>query len=222
MSTIMTTTTLLLIRHGETAWNLIRRLQGHLDIPLNDAGERQSAALGNALALETLEAIESSDLRRAMQTAQAVAAHHPGLHLHPNPQLRERAYGLFEGMLYQDIAQAYPADFALLQARDPDAVMPRGERTAESYRAFQTRIVTALHDIAARHPGRTVAVVTHGGALECIYRAACNTPPGGPRDVDFQNASISRAEIRHGQLHLLSWGQAAHLAQVSNECIKAA
>jgi 2,3-bisphosphoglycerate-dependent phosphoglycerate mutase len=208
----MTTTTILLIRHGETAWNAIRRLQGHTDIPLNDEGERQAAALGRALAVETLDAIESSDLRRAMQTAQAVAAHYPGLQPYPNAQLRERAYGAFEGMLYQEIAHAYPTDFALLQARDPDAVMPGSGRLAESFRSFQERVVGALMDLGARHPGKTVAVVTHGGVLECVYRAACNTQSAKPRDVDFKNASINRFDIRNGQLHLASWGEAAHLA----------
>ena len=208
----MTTTTILLIRHGETSWNAIRRLQGHTDIPLNEEGQRQAAALARALATEQLDALESSDLQRAMQTARAVAAHHPGLRPRPNRQLRERAYGVFEGMLYQEIAQAYPADFARWQARDPDAAMPAGGRLVESFRTFYARVVAALLDVGARHPGQTVAVVTHGGVLECVYRAACNTQGSGPRDVDFKNASISRFDIANGALRLADWGEVAHLA----------
>ncbi|WP_432381733.1 histidine phosphatase family protein [Duganella sp. P38] len=207
----MTDTTILLIRHGETAWNAVRRLQGHIDIPLNAQGERQAMALGRALAAEALDAVVSSDLQRAMQTAQAVAAHHAGLSLQTDAQLRERAYGVFEGMLYQDIQDEYPADFQLWQARDIDAVMPHGERLAESFRHFYQRVIGALQGVAARHPGQTVAVVAHGGVLECAYRAARGMQLDSPRDFQVKNASINRFTVDHGKLALTSWGEVDHL-----------
>lgn len=208
----MTHTTILLIRHGETAWNAVRRLQGHIDIPLNQEGERQAAALGRALASEKVDAVMSSDLQRAMQTAQAVAAHHRNLTASTDAQLRERAYGVFEGMLYQDIQDEYPADFQLWQARDIDAMMPHGERMAESFRQFYDRVIAALKKIAARHPGQTVAVVAHGGVLECAYREARGMQLDSPRDFQVKNASINRFSVDNGKLVLTSWGEVDHLA----------
>ncbi|MYM34225.1 histidine phosphatase family protein [Duganella sp. FT94W] len=208
----MTHTTILLIRHGETAWNAVRRLQGHIDIPLNEEGQRQALALGRALAAEKVDAVVASDLQRAMQTAQAVAAHHAGVAPHTEAQLRERAYGVFEGMLYQDIQDQYPADFQRWQARDIDAVMPHGERLAESFRQFYDRVIAALNQVAARHPGRTVAVVAHGGVLECAYRAARGIQLDSPRDFQVKNASINRFQAADGKLVLTSWGEVGHLA----------
>ena len=205
-------TTILLIRHGETAWNAVRRLQGHIDIPLNEEGERQANALARALSAEPLDAIVSSDLQRAMQTAQAVAARHAHLQLRTDPRLRERAYGVFEGMLYPDIQQQYPDDFARWHARDIDAVMPAGERLAESFRQFYQRTIGAIREVAARHPGQAVAVVAHGGVLECAYRAAKGIQLDSPRDFQVKNASINRFSVSDEKLILDSWGEVDHLA----------
>ena len=117
-------TTILLIRHGETPWNAERRLQGHIDIALNDTGLQQAAALGQALAGEPLAAVLSSDLQRARQTAQAVASLHD-LPVQADPLLRERCYGAFEGLLYADIAAQYPHEYAQWQSRQIDAVIDR-------------------------------------------------------------------------------------------------
>jgi len=203
-------TTILLIRHGETAWNAVRRLQGHIDIALNDEGLRQADALAHALAGERIDAIVASDLQRALQTAQAVAGHH-GVPVVQDAQLRERCYGVFEGMLYADIARAYPADFAAWQARDVDAVMPPGERVAESFRQFYGRCVAALGHWAECHRGQTIAIVAHGGVLECAYRAATAMALDGPRDFQVRNASINRFTFDAGALALAQWGDVRHL-----------
>jgi probable phosphoglycerate mutase len=208
----MNNTTILLIRHGETAWNAVRRLQGHIDIPLNEEGERQAGALAQALASERIDAIVSSDLQRAMQTAQAVAGHANGAALQVDAQLRERCYGVFEGMLYADIERQYPADYALWQARDVDAVMPPGERVAESFRQFYQRSVDGISRWAERHPGQTIAIVAHGGVLECAYRAAVGMSLDSPRDFQVKNASINRFTYGDGKLSLDSWGEVDHLS----------
>lgn len=203
-------TNIILIRHGETAWNAERRLQGHIDIALNAEGERQAAALARALAATPVDAIVSSDLQRAHQTAQALAR--PlGLPVATCTGLRERCYGGFEGLLYSEIERRYPAEFAAWQARDIDAVMPPGARTAESFRAFYQRCLDAIGALAAQHPGRTLALVAHGGVLECAYRAARDLPLGSPRDFLVKNASINRFRYHAGRLELTSWGEIAHL-----------
>ena len=203
-------TKILLIRHGETAWNAVRRLQGHTDIALNEEGLRQADALARALADEPIEAVVASDLQRAMQTAQAVAALHD-LPLHTDAELRERCYGGFEGLLYSDIERRYPAEYALWQARDIDAVMPSGERDAESFRQFYSRSVDAIVGWAERHAGQTVVVVAHGGVLECAYRAAVGMSLDSPRDFQVKNASINRFTVAGGKLSLDSWGEVEHL-----------
>ncbi|AXA92436.1 histidine phosphatase family protein [Massilia sp. YMA4] len=204
-------TTLLLIRHGETAWNAVRRLQGHLDIELNDAGRRQAAALAHALAEAPLDAIVSSDLQRAMQTAGAVARLHD-VPLHTDPALRERGYGVFEGLLYSEIEARYPDDFHAWQQRHVDAVMPHGERHAESFREFYARSVGAIGQWAEHYAGRTLALVAHGGVLECAYRAATGMTLESPRDFQVRNASINRFTYANGKLALTQWGDVEHLA----------
>jgi probable phosphoglycerate mutase len=206
------TTSILLIRHGETAWNAVRRLQGHIDIPLNPEGQRQADALARALAAEPLHAIISSDLQRALQTAQAVAG--PGRTVHQDVQLRERCYGVFEGMLYADIERSYPAEFAAWQARDIDAVPPAGERVAESFRQFYDRCMGGIAAWGERHAGRSIAIVAHGGVLECAYRAATGMGLDSPRDFQVKNASINRFTFANGKLALHSWGETAHLEQL--------
>src|SRR5471030_1549441 len=203
-------TTIILIRHGETAWNAVRRLQGHTDIALNETGQRQAAALGQALAGERIDAVVASDLQRAMQTAEAVAAHH-GLAVQTDAQLRERCYGVFEGMLYADIERSYPQEYALWQARDIDAVMPAGLREAESFRQFYRRSVDSMARWAERHAGRSIAVVAHGGVLECAYRQAVGMSLDSPRDFQVRNASINRFTYTDGRLVLAGWGEVGHL-----------
>ncbi|KQZ42282.1 histidine phosphatase family protein [Duganella sp. Root1480D1] len=205
-------TRILLIRHGETAWNAVRRLQGHTDIPLSPTGERQAEALARALADEPLDAIISSDLGRALQTAQAVAAHHPHLAMHTDPELRERGYGAFEGLLYTEIAERYPVEFAEWQARDVDAVMPGGDRVAESFRQFFQRCQAGIARWAEQYPQQSILIVAHGGVLECAYRAARGLSIDGPRDFQVKNASINRFTFNKGVLSLDQWGEVAHLS----------
>lgn len=214
------TTTILLIRHGETAWNAERRLQGHLDIALNAEGERQAAALGAALAGERIDRILSSDLARARQTAEAIAAARgmgaaAGGGVECDPQLRERCYGGFEGLLYSEIAARFPLEFAAWQARNVDAVLPPGKNQGETFRSFFDRATAAILGHAARHPGQTLALVAHGGVLECAYRAALGLPLETPRNFKVHNASINRFAVEQGRLTLVSWGEIDHLRQVA-------
>jgi probable phosphoglycerate mutase len=206
-----TRTHIVLIRHGETAWNAERRLQGHIDIALNAEGERQAQALAAALAGEHFDAIVASDLQRAFQTAEAVAGTR-GLPVHRDPALRERCFGGFEGMQYADIEQRFPIEFAAWQRRDVDAPMPPGERSAETFRQFYQRAIGAILGLAAARPGQSIVLVAHGGVLECAYRAALALPLETPRTFPVLNASINRFAVVHGKLEMLSWGEVGHLA----------
>ncbi len=205
-----TTTRIVLIRHGETAWNAERRLQGHLDIDLNATGLRQARALAAALANERFDVLVSSDLARAAQTAKAVAEVQD-LPLYIDGCLRERCYGGFEGLLYAEIADRFPQEFAAWQARDVDAPLPPGENCAETFRQFYDRVVPAILGWAEDNPGKSLALVAHGGVLECAYRAALDLPLDTPRDFKVHNASINRFTVQDGKLRLESWGEVAHL-----------
>ncbi|HEU4373523.1 MAG TPA: histidine phosphatase family protein [Telluria sp.] len=207
----MPITNIVLIRHGETAWNAERRLQGHIDIALNTEGLRQADALGAALAGEHFDAIVASDLQRARQTADAVAATR-GMPVGQDAGLRERCFGGFEGLLYAEIEQHYPVEFAAWQARDVDAPMPPGPRQAETFRQFYDRTIGTMLRLAQAHAGQTIALVAHGGVLECAYRAALGLPLETPRTFPVLNASINRFTADNGALKLLSWGEVAHLA----------
>jgi probable phosphoglycerate mutase len=201
---------IILIRHGETAWNAERRLQGHLDIPLNAEGERQAKLLAEALAPESIDLVAASDLQRARQTAQAVATTR-NLPVHSEAGLRERCYGGFEGLLYSEIEQRFPVEFAAWQGRDVDGVLPPGKNCGETFRAFYTRATDAILALAHAHPGRTIAMVAHGGVLECAYRMALGLSLETPRDFKVFNASINRFRVEDGRLVLQSWGEVAHL-----------
>jgi probable phosphoglycerate mutase len=205
-----TPTRIVLIRHGETAWNAERRLQGHLDIDLNEEGQRQARALAASLADEHFDVLVSSDLARASQTAKALGDAR-GQPLYMDGRLRERCYGGFEGLLYADIAELFPQEFAAWQARDVDAQLPPGKNCAETFREFYDRVTSAVLGWALDNPGKSLAIVAHGGVLECIYRAALGLPLETPRDFKVLNASINRFTVRDGKLELVSWGEVEHL-----------
>lgn len=206
-------TEILLIRHGETDWNVERRLQGHTDIGLNEQGLRQAEALGQALRGERLDAVIASDLQRALQTAEAVAQWH-GLQVQREEGLRERCYGAFEGLVHHEISSRYPESYASWQAREVDAVFPSGERVCESFRHFYQRVIPTILRLGARHSGQRIALVAHGGVLECAYRAANAMPLQTPRNFPVLNASINRFAVDGGELKLLAWGDVAHLAHL--------
>lgn len=205
-----TPTRIALIRHGETAWNAERRLQGHLDIGLNEEGRRQARALAASLAGEHFDVLVSSDLSRASQTARALGDA-SGLPLYIDARLRERCYGGFEGLLYAEIAERFPQAFAAWQARDVDGQLPPGQNEGETFRQFYDRATGAVLGWAADNPGKSLAIVAHGGVLECIYRAALGLSLETARDFKVLNASVNRFVVRDGKLELVSWGDVAHL-----------
>jgi len=199
-------THLIVIRHGETAWNRERRLQGQIDIPLNDTGRAQARALAEALTGEPIDAVYSSDLGRAMETATPLAQA-LGLRVRAEPRLRERCYGALENMTYAEVAEKRPEDFARWQARVPDFAPPGGE----SLREFHERAVEAALSLARRHPGERIAVVAHGGVLDCLYREATGMTLEAPRQHELLNASVNRLRCDSANLTLLQWADVSHL-----------
>lgn len=250
------TTTLILIRHGETSWNAIKRIQGFTDIPLNEVGLRQADDLGErferlvrsaqvptgtghstahaestesigsiestesdpliaaladadgiaSYAAKPIAAVYSSDLIRAQQTAAPLAK---ALGLTPvlDASVRERNYGLFEGMSPEEIASRFPEEYAHWQTRDPEFRPGPGE----SQQMFHDRVVTALRAIASKHPGERVVVVAHGGVLDNARRHAQSLPLQHKRDYLLLNASVNVFAFEQAGVRMVHWGDVAHL-----------
>ena len=205
-------TEILLIRHGETDWNVEKRLQGHTDIDLNREGVRQAAALGRTLLSEPLDAIFSSDLKRAFGTAQGIAIPR-GMQIQLDKGLRERCFGAFEGLIHPEVKSRFPGDYAAWQRRDIDARYPQGEFHAETLREFSNRAVDAITALASDY--RKVAIVTHGGVLDSIYRRAKDMGYEHPRDFDVLNASINRVTWDGSNFQILKWADVAHLSHAA-------
>jgi len=199
-------TRVIAVRHGETVWNAEMRMQGQLDTALSGRGRWQAAQAGRALVGEGIETIVASDLARALDTAQAIAAA-VGLPVATDMGLRERCFGIFEGHTYADIDARWPEEAARWRRHDP-AFGPEG---GESLIAFYDRAVAALTRIAAAAGGRTLLVVTHGGVLDCLYRAATRIALGAPRSWELGNAAINRALFTGDGFTLVGWGDDAHL-----------
>lgn len=199
-------TLILAIRHGETDWNLQGRYQGQTDIGLNAQGREQASQAARALADVRLDAIYASDLARAADTAAILAQPH-GLPVCLLSSLREQHFGRFQGLSAAEIAQRWPEDAARWERREPGF----GPEGGESRQAFYTRCLAALAELAGRHRGQCVALVCHGGVLDCLYRAAADLPLDAPRRWPLDNAAVSRLLYGPQGLQLLEWGGTAHL-----------
>jgi 2,3-bisphosphoglycerate-dependent phosphoglycerate mutase len=195
------------IRHGETAWNAGSRIQGQLDIPLNRMGEWQVRQLAGAVSGEGISAIYSSDLSRAFETAQGVSSGSGGVPVVVDKGLRERAFGIFEGSTFDEIARRWPEQSERWRKRDAAFGAEGGETLAD----FYARSIETATRLAARHPGETIALVSHGGVMDCLYRAASRITLDAPRSWRIDNASINRLLYSPQGFTLIGWADIHHL-----------
>jgi broad specificity phosphatase PhoE len=176
--------TILLARHGETDWNRERRIQGHADEPLNEAGRGQARELAAVLAQEVFDAIYASDLARAHETARIVAEHHD-LAVTLLPDLRERHFGSWEGLTEGEILQRFP-----------DAG-PGHRGDGEAADEMAGRVIAAIHRIAEAHPGGHVLAVAHGGPLRAVL-LHCDAHRESPiGNCDVIRITVDRGRIAH-------------------------
>ena len=202
-------TRLIAVRHGETAWNVEARLQGQLDIPLNERGREQARRTAHWLAEDHPAVVVSSDLARAQATAQAIASFNR-IPLELDAGLRERSFGGFQGMTHTEVAERWPELSARWKSRDPEfAPGPTGD--GESLTVFYARCVEATLRIARAHVGGTVVLVAHGGVLDCLYRAATRVDLDAPRSWALDNAAINRLLHTGSGLTLVGWNDTHHL-----------
>jgi probable phosphoglycerate mutase len=182
----MTVTTVIVVRHGETEWNREHRMQGQQDSKLSAVGREQARRLGERLKTTPFQALYVSDLQRALDTARAVVDLAP---VEPvvDPLLRERAFGIFEGLTAEDMKGQYPDEYARFKTRDPDYAVPGGE----SARAFHQRVIAWYEAMVRRHPGETIVTITHGQVLASLVRHAQGIDLAAPRSFELYNASLN-------------------------------
>lgn len=199
---------LVLVRHGETAWNAEGRIQGHLDIPLNDIGLAQADAVGRRFRPENFDAIYSSDLIRAYRTASPVVAI-PENDIIRDRRLRERHLGVLQGLTGDEAVSRQPDAWKAFKSRDADLLLAGGESLGE----FSRRVVEFIEDILDKHDGSRILVVTHGGVLDAAYRRATGMPLSAIRDFPIYNASVNVISHAGGRWRIESWGDVSHLPQ---------
>jgi 2,3-bisphosphoglycerate-dependent phosphoglycerate mutase len=202
----MQATRVIAIRHGETEWNAQTRIQGQTDVALNASGAWQASQLPAALADEGIQAVYSSDLQRTLGTAGPLAAS-LGLAVVPDTGLRERHFGEFEGHTFAEIEARWPLQSERWRRRDAGF----GPAGGETLSAFYARAVAAATRLVAAHPGQTVALVTHGGVLDCLHRAATRISLQAPRSWQIANAGIHRLLYSDEGFVVVGWNDVGHL-----------
>ena len=203
-------TTLIAIRHGETESNLVARFQGQLDVPLNDRGRQQAIAVAQALADLQPAALFSSDLSRAHETALSIARA-CNVEVVVDARLRERAFGRFEGLTKPEVAAKYPQDYARLEARERH-FKPLG---GESIHELHERVATVMRDLAERHAGSVIVLVTHLWVLDSLYRCARKIALETESSWRVPNAASCCLTYDQGEFEVQEWGSVSHLLQVS-------
>ena len=201
-------TRILAIRHGETLWNVDSRIQGHLNIGLNDTGRWQAERLGMALKDEPITAIYASDLSRAHDTALAVSRH-TGVPVQAEPGLRERSFGEFEGRTFAEIETELPEQAKRWRKRDP-SFTPAG---GESLLMLEARVLSVAGRLAAQHPGEQIALFAHGGVIDILYRAATRLDLQAARTWTLGNTAINRLLWSPEGFSLVGWADVQHLSE---------
>jgi probable phosphoglycerate mutase len=204
-----------LIRHGETDWNAEKRIQGQIDIDLNATGEAQARAVRPGLAGQRFNAIYSSDLARAWRTAE-IATAELAIAVSPAPTLRERHYGVFQGLTAPEAKLQQPEAYHHHHLRTPDYAYGNGETLI----AFSARIMDTLNHLAEQHRGGVVLAFTHGGVLDIVYRVATGRLLETPRDFAVPNAALNWLDCSAGAWTLRNWGDRRHLERALDEVVE--
>jgi broad specificity phosphatase PhoE len=209
----MTSTRILLVRHGQSEGNAQGRFGGHTATPLSARGREQAEATARALANERVTAIYSSDLPRAVETAEPLARA-LSLEINRREAFRERSVGVMEGLTFQEAAEKFPEDYAALLRRDFDVALTGGE----SYRQMLDRSGRALDSAVDQNRGGTITVFSHTGTI-CILAlhliGALDAPELRPVWITTANCGVTRFELREdGFLRLLAVNDTRHLQQL--------
>jgi broad specificity phosphatase PhoE len=199
---------LMLVRHGETDWNVQRRYQGQTDVPLSGFGMRQAELVAERLTGGKIDAVYASDLSRAWETAQIIAGK-SGLEVFPEPRLRELKFGILEGLTF-DEAEAQHSEMIAAWLEDYNNT-PEGAETIDS---FNTRIVSLLDNLRGEHDEQVVLLVGHGGSLSEILRVILGLSPEKRWYFEMENASLSEVLISEDYVSLKRLNDTCHLVDL--------
>ena len=203
-------TEVIVIRHGETFWNLEGRWQGHYNSPLTEKGLMQAEAVARRFGTTRFAALYSSDLDRAIQTAKEIAdkVEHEII---IEERLRERSLGIFEGLTMIEIEEKYPEDALKYKSFDPEYIIPRGESLIQ----FSKRVTDCFRDLTLKHIGERIVIITHGGVLNQIFRFVVGLPLYAPRNYTLLNSSVNTFLYNFDKKTWLlkTWGDISHIIE---------
>ena len=199
---------LMLVRHGETEWNVQRRYQGQMDVPLSGLGRQQAELVAERLSAGKIDAVYASDLSRTWQTARIIAEK-CNLEISPEPRLRELRFGVFEGLTFDEAEAKYP-DMISAWLKDFNNT-PDG---AETIDAFNARIISLLDDLKRKHNEQSVLLVGHGGSLSEILRAVLGLSREKRWYLEMENASLSEVSISEEYVSLKRVNDTCHLGNL--------
>jgi broad specificity phosphatase PhoE len=197
---------LILVRHGETEWNVQRRYQGQSDVQLSELGRRQAVCVAERLAGQKIDVVYASDLKRAWETAQIIAER-SGLGVSSEPRLRELKFGILEGLTFDEAQEKHPE---MINAwLDDFNNTPEG---AETIALFNARIISLLDDLKGKHDEQVLLLVGHGGSLSEILRVVLGLSPEKRWYLEMENASLSEVSIAEEYVALKRLNDTCHLA----------
>ena len=203
-------TEITIIRHGETMWNVQKRIQGQRNSKLSENGITQAELVAKALAKREFDVLVSSDLGRAIETAKIINKQLLLPHEY-NANLRERSFGIFEGKNFAEIEEKYPEEFLRYKERNPEFVVPGGESIQQMYK----RITSEIESVARKFKDQKVLIVSHGLVLEMMMYRTFNLNLDEPRAFSINNSSISSFYIDENNWFLKEWGVIEHLVSLN-------
>ena len=203
-------TEITIIRHGETMWNVQKRIQGQRNSKLSENGITQAELVAKALAKREFDVLLSSDLGRAIETAKIINKQLLLPHEY-NANLRERSFGIFEGKNFAEIEEKYPEEFLRYKERNPEFVVPGGESIQQMYK----RITSEIESVARKFKDQKVLIVSHGLVLEMMMYRTFNLRLDEPRAFSINNSSISSFYIDENNWFLKEWGVIEHLVSLN-------
>ena len=201
-------TEIIIIRHGETEWNVTGRFQGHSDIPLSSAGHEQARLLGKNIVIEGIDKIYASDLVRAVETAEPLAARF-GLSVEKDVALRELNFGAWEGRYFSEINEETP-DLMKQFYRDPESIdIPR----IENFQEFRRRVAGRVRALAAENKGKRIAIVSHGASIRILFADILSMPVRAIWHVSQFNTAVNRIRFEDdGFAAIALMNDTAHLS----------
>ncbi len=199
-------TEITIVRHGETTWNVEKRIQGHSNSKLTENGLLQAELVGNALAKRQFNVLISSDLERAAETAKIINKTLLLPHEY-NPNLRERSFGIMEGKTFSEIKQQLPEEYEAYKKRQTNHIIPEGESIEQLFK----RVTNEIENISRKYHNQKVLIVSHGLVLEMMMYKTFSIELGKPRVFSINNSSISSFYIDGNSWFLKEWGVIEHL-----------